>query len=241
MWEAVPRPAYLEGVLAAADQAKREGIRAIGVYEFGVAGGNGLLALAEVAESVERETGIAIKVYGFDAGTGLPSFDTDYREHPDQWIPGDYPMDQPELRARLKPNTTLIIGEIARTLPQHFRIVHEHVGFVSVDVDLYSSTKEILRMFEMPDRRVLKRVFLYFDDIDFIFNHKFAGELLAIDEFNASAGTVKIDRWRGIEKHRPFFESPWLRKMYIAHDLEAITNANRARAVSILTIDGATK
>lgn len=240
-WEAVPRPNYLEGVLAAADEAKREGVSSIAAYEFGVAGGNGLLALAEMAEAVERETGIEIKVYGFDAGSGLPSFGMDFREHPDQWIPGDYPMDQSELRKRLKPNTTLIIGEISRTLPDHIRALREHIGFVSVDVDLYSSTKDILRMFEMRERRMLRRVFMYFDDVDFIFNHRFAGELLAIDEFNASVSGVKIDRWRGIQKHRPFSESPWLQKMYIAHDLEAITQASRARDVSVVAIDGATK
>lgn len=53
-WEAVSRPTYLEGVLAAADQGKREGSGTIGVYEFGVAGGSGLSALAEIAENVER-------------------------------------------------------------------------------------------------------------------------------------------------------------------------------------------
>jgi hypothetical protein len=73
-WEAVPRPNYLEGILAAADQAKREGTTSIAVYEFGVAGGSGLLAMADMAEGVEQETGVKIKVFGFDAGSGLPGF-----------------------------------------------------------------------------------------------------------------------------------------------------------------------
>ena len=41
---------------------------------------------------------------------------------------------------------------------------------------------------------------MYFDDVKRIFNHRFAGELLAIDEFNAMNENVKIDRWRGIPK-----------------------------------------
>ena len=49
------------------------------------------------------------------------------------------------------------------------------------------------------------------------------GELLAIDEFNAESGSVRIDKWRGLKKRRVFFESPWLDKMYVAHDVEAIS------------------
>lgn len=116
---------------------------------------------------------MAIKVYGFDAGSGLPRFETDFREHPDHWISGDYPMNQAELRKNLNPNTTLVIGEISQTLPDHIRALRELIEFVSVDVDLYSSTKDVLRMFEMPERPMLRRVFLYFDDIDFMFNHMF--------------------------------------------------------------------
>jgi hypothetical protein len=29
--------------------------------------------------------------------------------------------------------------------------------------------------------------------------HRFAGELLAIEEFNARSKDVKIDRWRGLQ------------------------------------------
>jgi hypothetical protein len=53
-WDAVSRPSYLTGVLAAADQAGREGVSQISVVEFGVAGGQGLVALQEIAEAVEK-------------------------------------------------------------------------------------------------------------------------------------------------------------------------------------------
>ena len=239
-WDVASRPNYLVGVLAAADQAKREGVSAISAYEFGVAGGNGLLALAESAEAVEQEVGVKIRVYGFDAGAGLPSAAPDFREHPDQWMPGDYPMNEPELRRRMRPNTELIIGEISRTLPDHLRTAAPPIGFVSVDVDLYSSATDVLSMFKAPERRMLRRTFIYFDDIDFVFNHKFAGELLAIDEFNESSTGVKIDRWYGIEKFRPFWESPWLRKMYVAHDLDAISQVHQTRKAAVITVDGTT-
>ena len=70
---------------------------------------------------------------------------------------------------------------------------------------------------------------MYFDDVKRIFNHRFAGELLAIDEFNAINENVKIDRWRGITEGRAFPESDWLERMYVAHDLEAISKAHATR------------
>jgi hypothetical protein len=50
---------------------------------------------------------------------------------------------------------------------------------------------------------------MYCDDVDLMFTHRFAGELLAIEEFNQSDAGVRIDSWRGINKHRPFPEAPW--------------------------------
>ena len=42
------------------------------VCEFGVASGAVLLNLAELAEPVGAETGIEIRIFGFDTGAGLP-------------------------------------------------------------------------------------------------------------------------------------------------------------------------
>jgi hypothetical protein len=53
-WAAVDRPQYLAGVLAAADLAVQGNISEISVIEFGVAGGNGLVALQSYAESRVR-------------------------------------------------------------------------------------------------------------------------------------------------------------------------------------------
>jgi hypothetical protein len=78
---------------------------------------------------------------------------------------------------------------------------------------------------------------MYFDDIDLQFTHKFAGELLAIDEFNASNPFLRIDRWRGIDKQRPFPEAAWLRRMYIAHDIEAISRARPNGKHKVIGID----
>lgn len=230
-WDVSPRPPYLVGVLRAADQAARLGIPEISVVEFGVAGGEGLLALQEIAAAVEQETGVRIAVYGFDTGKGLPESGRDFRDHPDRWKSGDFPMDESQLRRVLGSRTTLIVGDVADTVPVFVRETQTSpVGFIAVDVDLYSSTCAALQMIAMPEKRMLLHVPIYFDDVAQLHNHRFAGELLAIEEFNAANSTVKIDRWRGIMDDRAFPEAGWLSRMYIAHDLEAISKVTPVRA-----------
>lgn len=236
-WDVSSRPQYLAGVLAAADQAIQENIKEISVFEFGVAGGNGLLALSEISADVEAETGVKIAVFGFDTGSGLPQLTGDYRDYPDQWRPGDYPMDEARLRQKLRPNTKLIIGNVRDTIPNHLPEIQQPVGFVAVDVDIYSSACDVLRLFSDPHRRMLRRVFMYCDDVDLRFTHRFAGELLAIEEFNRSDSGVKIDRWRGIAKLRPFPEAAWLNRMFIAHDIEAISKVNANRQPKVIDVD----
>jgi hypothetical protein len=230
LWDVSARPNYLSGVLLAAEQAKAEGISDISVVEFGVAGGNGLLCLQQEAEEVERETGVLIKVFGFDNGaSGLPDLIGDHRDHPDAWLSGDYPMDERQLRPRLTERTTLVIGNIRDTVPAFVRdSAAPPVGFMAVDVDLYSSTMQALQLLSLPGRRMLLRTFIYFDDVELVFAHRFAGELLAIDEFNRDSDMVKIDRLRGFNVDRPFPEKQYLRMMYVAHDLAGISSVSPA-------------
>jgi hypothetical protein len=212
-------------VHTAACLARRQGVDRIAVVEFGVAGGEGLLALEEDARAVARETGVKIQVYGFDAGVGgLPQFCGDYRDHPDFWKPGDFPMDVDALKRRLDPGTHLIIGNVADTVPRFVaEIQAEPLGFVAVDLDLYSSTRAALQIFAHPRKRMLRQVPIYLDDVDFIINHRFAGELLAIEEFNQANAEVKIDKWHGVKNGRPFPERPYLDKLFVVHDLKAIS------------------
>jgi hypothetical protein len=231
VWDLSVRPAYLLGVLYAARRALRERVGEISVIEFGVAGGDGLLALEQEAASVEKELGVAIKVFGFDNGpAGLPTFIGDHRDHPDKWKPGDFPMDEALLRSKLGPRTTLVLGNVKETVPAFFDDPSvPPVGFVAFDLDLYSSTAAALPILSMPGRRTLDHVPLYFDDTEHSISHRFAGELLAIDEFNQVNDQVKIDRWRGLGSDRPFPEASYLRKMYMAHDLQAISSKDLHR------------
>src|SRR6478735_5878352 len=132
-WDISKRPQYLLGLVAAAHQAKIQGEPAFSALEFGVAGGYGFLSMQEDAEAVAKETGIDIRLYGFDTGVGLPEFIGDYRDHPDVWQEGDYPMDQEKLRARLSEKSTLVFGNVADTVRGFFtRYNPPPVGFVSI-------------------------------------------------------------------------------------------------------------
>jgi hypothetical protein len=228
-WNAADRPHYLAGVLYAAQQAKREGRDAISVIEFGVADGYGLLALQAHAEAVERETGVRVAVYGFDSGGGMPAGTGDYRDHPDVWASGDYVMNVAALKAKLTARTSLVLGPIAETVMT--TTIFEPLGFVSVDVDYYSSTVDALSLLACTP--ALRRTAMYFDDLSAHYNHQEAGELLAIREFNEKhAGRIIIDRWRGLAEGRPFPEASWLEAMYLAHDLAAISRARKSGPAS---------
>jgi len=225
LWDISPRPNYLVGVLQAAKEARAFKVPEISVIEFGVAGGTGLLTLEREAAAVEKQTGVAIKVYGFDNGSaGLPEFIGDYRDHPDAWAPGDYAMDEATLRSKLSQRTTLVIGNVKDTVPQFVgELRNAPVGFIAMDMDLYSSTRDALKILSLSNKRMLNRVTIYFDDISMYINHRMAGELRAIEDFNRENENVFIDKWRGIKAGRPFPEKSYLDVMYVAHNLEAIS------------------
>src|SRR5687767_6416052 len=67
----IEKPAYGYSLYQAAQLARKLGLSKISAIEFGVAGGNGLVALERHAEQVERHTGVNVAVYGFDTGAGM--------------------------------------------------------------------------------------------------------------------------------------------------------------------------
>ncbi len=231
-WETADRPNYLTGLLKAADQAKSQGLKEIIAIEFGVAAGNGLVCLDKYAGLIEKETGVKIWVKGFDSGSGLPTLLPDFRDHPDQWRQCDYPMDEESLKKRLSERTELIIGNVRETVPKFLTKNNLPIGFVSFDLDLYSSTVDAMEVLFSENQKNLNRVILYFDDVDFFFNHKFAGELLAITEFNEKHANVKIDKWRGVQRETVFNDRLWLSRMYVAHDLRAISDFKLNRSAA---------
>jgi hypothetical protein len=109
------RPHYTWGVLHGAFLAKNLGYQRISVAEFGVAGGQGLICLENAAALIEEAFELKIDVYGFDTGVGLPA-PVDWRDLPQHFREGAYPMDQPALEAHLR-KAQLMIGPLQTTLP----------------------------------------------------------------------------------------------------------------------------
>jgi hypothetical protein len=211
------RPHYAYGVYCAADQAKRLGLKAISIIEFGVAGGRGLLALERIAGLVAKQLDIQIHVIGFDSGKGMPA-PVDYRDLPHVWDTGFYQMDEPKLRAALSPSTELVVGPVEATVPAW--IPKASVGFVAFDLDYYSSTKSAFRLFQLASSTCLPRTYCYFDDLmwpEHACHNDYTGELCAIREFNQEHSDKKICPIHML-RHIRLHEASWNEMMYVLHD-----------------------
>ena len=182
---ALIRPQYAWGTIFAAAQARTLGYGTVAILEFGVAGGRGLLALQDIATDVSAKMGVKCYVYGFDTGAGLPEV-TDVRDLPQLYKRGDYRMDFTELKARLQPETQLLLGNVRETLDAFLAVSHARVGFVSLDLDLYTSTRDAMKLFRdaVPLTHCLPRVVCYLDDIMGVTFCDLTGERLAISEYN---------------------------------------------------------
>ncbi len=230
----IERPYYGHGVLHAAQLAKRLGHSAVSVLEFGVAGGNGLLNLEMHAAKVTKETGVRVAIYGFDTGAGMPP-PLDYRDMPYLWQAGYFRMDLEKLGRRLR-QAKLMIGNVADTVDSFCEAEQPPpIGFISFDLDYYSSTLAALRIFTARHEYLLPRVACYLDDtvgdIDYAYN-EFTGELLAISEFNATHPSIKIAPVRGLRFFGQRLPAVWHEQIFVAHLFE---HPNYGRPTSELT------
>jgi hypothetical protein len=226
--ECQQRPAYVWGVLQGAGQVQTCRIPRICAIGFGVAGGRGLLALERIGAKVSEITGVQVHVIGFDTGTGLTS-PIDHRDVPNLLWTGRFPMDVEALGKRLT-TASLVLGPIAETLPRFLHGQPPRVAFVSVDVDLYSSTVDCLRLFDATPSLLVPRVYCYFDDIHGYTYSDCNGELLAIAEFNASHPRRQICKIHGLKFFAPsrFRDTKWVECFYIAHVFDHELYAERS-------------
>lgn len=221
-------------LLKCADHAKSLGIKTVSVLEFGVAAGAGLMNLVHIARRVTESTGIGFKLYGFDTGAGMPP-PLDYRDHPDLYRSGDFPMNVAKLRAALPPNAQLVIGEVSQTVPQFLQTLSgdEPIGYVVFDVDYYSSTRDALAILQHSDpARYLPITLTYFDDISLDAHNSYCGQLLAIDEFNRASALRKIERPQFLEASRLYKKAPWLKHIFFAHVLDHATRTTAQPAAA---------
>jgi hypothetical protein len=207
---------YAWGTVQGVKLAKVLGIGRVSVLEFGVAGGNSLVALERIARKVQSIFGVTVDVFGFDTGIGLPK-PKDHRDMPNLFSEGFFPMDADKLKRRLE-RARLILGDIRETVPKFIVSDVSLVAFASFDLDFYTSTMHAFALFEADHRLLLPRVHCYFDDIMGVTAGDHVGERLAISEFNESHRLRKISPIYGLRYFVPERYSDWMwEKQYMAH------------------------
>jgi len=220
-YDLVPRQPYAFGALQAFREAEKAGYRHIILVEFGVAAGAGFLNLLQICQRLSRDFKIDFTLVGFDTGQGMPKA-LDYRDHPEKYKFGDYPMSHPEkLKARLPSNAKLYLGPIKETVRQFLQDFSSKsgvLGFVSIDVDYYTSTLDCLEIFKGPAEMYLPLCPVYLDDVNNIDHNEYCGELLAVKEFNQQFSHYrKFARMNQLRNWRIFKNALWLDQMYFYH------------------------
>jgi len=209
---------YAWGVVQGAALARALGYPAMSALEFGVAGGNGLLALERISMLTQKMTGVRIEVVGFDSGAGL-SPPQDYRDQPNMWFAGQLTHDPQEVRNKLT-TAELRVGWVEETVHAWIAERHAPVGFVSFDLDLYSATKDAFTVLRADYEKILPRVPCYMDDIMGQSYSEFAGVRLAIAEFNEQPKR-KLAPIYGLHHYVPdTHRSGTWERMYWCHLLE---------------------
>jgi len=205
-------------IAAGAELAKRLGLTEISILELGVAGGRGLVAMEAIAKDAAAEFGIAITVYGFDTGIGMP-IPKDSRDMPHFFKKGNYQMDIQALKLVL-PDTEIVFGDVIDTFPRFLERDIAPIAAVAFDMDHYYSTIAALNAMACDKYlgKLLPRVFTYFDNTvgDHIKAYNdYAGEQAAIRVFNETHTNAKLTF------HRHFWNLPinmaWHNKIYMFH------------------------
>ena len=212
---ALSRPQYAYCAYYSAMLAKKLNYKKISFLEFGVAKGNGLLCLEELASRIEKEIDIEIEIYGFDTGKGLIET-KDYRDLPYFFQGGMYKMDVNELNKRLK-RSKLILGDVNQTAKSFIENYKPgKIAAIFNDLDFYSSTINSFEIFNHDIESFLPRVFCYFDDVvgsaEEMYS-EFTGELLAINEFNNSNANKKIS----LNTNLQHLDVSWKNQIYYLH------------------------
>lgn len=221
LFDVLPRQQHAYGLLRAADHAAARRLPGVTIVELGVGGGAGLMNLCELAGRISKLTGIEISVVGFDTGSGMPP-PRDYRDHPELYQSGWYPMDQQLLVSSLPSYGRLILGPVEETVPRFLESLSPRapIGFLTLDVDYYSSASHALKVLLGPAECYLPVLPMYVDDIALATHNPACGELLALQEFTA-ANSKRIVAFHDQLLHsRVFKHAEWLSHMYNVHVLD---------------------
>jgi hypothetical protein len=237
-FDLVLRQQHAYSILACADIARAMGIREVTLIEFGVAAGAGILNICKLAEAVSQETGVQFRVFGFDTGKGMPA-PRSYRDHPELYQEGDFPMKYDALQRALPGNAKLVIGELKDTVAPFIQSVSvaAPIGFVSIDVDYYSSTREALAILDGTAEQYLPRTLIYLDDLEHPSHNSWCGERLAVNEFNQRHDMRKIEQHAFLRGYRLFRNARWIDHMFTLHVLDhpSRTTLKQNRQSTVLT------
>ena len=232
LYDLFRRPDYAYGIYEAATRAKALGLKGITVMEFGVANGRGLMAMIMYAEKVSKALDIKINIIGYDSGEGMPKF-TDYKDHPELYTWGDFPMvHRDQLLKFLPSNAKLVFLDLIKESWLAAAEIEYPIGFISVDVDYYSSTVGIINtLLEIDSNMLMPNTLMYFDDVILDNHNSYQGELLAIKDFNAKENMRKIESYAQVLRHRRMFKfAYWIDNMYQLHVLDHRYRKNPYRA-----------
>ena len=177
-----------------------------------------------------RLTDVRFKVYGFDTGAGMPP-PTSYRDHPELYQKGNFPMRRDILERSLPPNAQLVIGEVRATVGPFLQQVSAAapIGFVSINVDYYSSTREALSVFDGRAEQYLPRTMVYLDDLEHPSHNSWCGERLAIREFSDEHDLRKIEQHAFLRSYRIFRNARWIGHVYASCSRPREPDDTRAR------------
>jgi hypothetical protein len=221
-FDLVRRRQHAYSILDCANRALIRNLNRLTIIECGVGSGAGLLNMCDIGRRVTALTGVEFEVVGFDTGTGLPP-PRDYRDHPEIFQAGDFPMtDSAELKRQLPANAQLILGDLKDTAALFLNTLKAEapIAYVAVDVDYYSSTKEAMQIFLGEADRYLPCTIVYFDDVSFWSANSWCGERLAIREFNEANTFRKLEHDRFLKYRRVYKDSDWLDRIYELHVLD---------------------
>ncbi|MFN9799831.1 MAG: hypothetical protein ACK54P_07430, partial [Bacteroidota bacterium] len=145
-----------------------------------------------------------------------------YRDHPEIYQQGDFPMNHEALRRSLPGNAQLVIGEIRDTVGPFLSQVSAEapIGFVSIDVDFYTSTRDALTILDGHPGQYLPRVQMYLDDLEHPSHNSWCGERLAVNEFNERNALRKIEQHAFLKSYRIFRNARWIDHMFTVHVLD---------------------
>jgi hypothetical protein len=238
LFDLILRQQHAYAILYATDKALKDGLKKLTIIEFGVANGAGLINISKICKKLTKIYGVEYQIYGFDTGCGMPD-PIDYRDHPELYKYGDFIMDQNSLNQILPENCKIVYGNVKTTVPEFVNsnfLLESPIGFISIDLDFYSSTWDALQILTSDPQKYLDHFPIYFDDVDEYSHNSWCGELLAIKEFNEFNKTRKIERHNYLFWKRIFKNAYWINSMFFVHVLDSSQrNTFRKGAPVVLT------